>query len=99
MGHGSPCPGSAAHVVTVSGATVVRAVDRAVDVVAGLGDDAVGFVVAVVTVCPVAVDITVAVGTSGDVAGVVTAVVVGGDSVGNRPCVCSPVLVRGTFPS
>ncbi|KFO26409.1 hypothetical protein H920_12196 [Fukomys damarensis] len=82
--------GVVAHVVTVSGTTVVRAVVRAVEVEAGLRDDAVGSVVAVVTVFPVAVDITVIVGTQDEVAVVVTAVVVGEDSAGKRPSVCSP---------
>lgn len=76
--------------VAVSGAVgvglpaVVRTVDRAVDRVAVLSSGPVGWVVACVTVGPVAVDLGVAVGASGDVAWVVVAKVVRGDPVESR---------------
>lgn len=62
--------------------------------VTALGDDVVGSVVAVVTLCPVAVDVTVTVGTRGDVAGVVTAEVVGEDSTRNRLSVFPSLCLR-----
>lgn len=70
--------------VGVDRAAVVCTVDRAVVCVAML-TDAVGCVAACVRVGPVAVDLGVAVGAGPDVACVVTAKVVGGDSAGNRP--------------
>lgn len=71
-------------VVGIGQAAVVRTVDRAVDCVAVLSRDVVGCVVARVTVGPVAVDPGVAVGAGPDVARVVMAEVVRGDSAGNR---------------
>lgn len=66
----------------VAGTAVVCSVDRAVDCVAELGVSVVGFVVAWVTVGPVAVDLVVLVGAAAEVGRAVMAEVVCGDSAG-----------------
>lgn len=86
--------GSPVEVLDIAGvgSAVVRTVDRAVDCVAAVMEEAVGCVVAWVTVGPVAVVLAVAVGAGADVARVVIAEVVLGDTAGNsvRNIPCDP---------
>lgn len=77
---GEAFPVAVPDVARLGEAAVVRTVARAVDCVAVLREGPVGRVVAQVTGGPVAVDLCVAVGTGADVARVVTAEVLQGDS-------------------
>lgn len=86
-------PVEVSDVAGIDCAVVVRIVDRAVDCVATLWEDAVGCVVAWVTVGPLAVVQGVSVW-AGAVARVVTAEVVLGDSAGNGPSAPSPSVLR-----
>ena len=82
---GEAFPVAVPDVARLGEAAVVRTVARAVDCVAVLREGPVGRVVAQVTGGPVAVDLCVAVGTGADVARVVTAEVLQGDSAGTVP--------------